>query len=321
MKFFDVKHDYGAKTLFTDNGTPVLMPAISNTTAANADAELIAVIDALVSHQTTAPFISRQLIQRFVTSNPSAGYIERVATAFGSKGDLTAVLKAILLDPEARNPNVVNSSSFGKLKEPILQLTATLRLLQAASQVSFDNSTSPLYPLRDAYEEDASLMRIEPLNIGQRSLGSASVFNFYLPDFSPSGALSSQSLVAPEFQLVTEAQIFTTMNKYNRLLNGNLVPNRPFNYSDFTAEQLQVKLKPDRLLTLWQNTVGSNTVKAEAVVDYLDFYLNAGQLKVTNNSGTRDALIQAISGSDNDITRFENAVYGVNTCPEFLIQQ
>lgn len=321
MKFFSAKHDYGAKTLFSDNGAPIVIPATSNATAATADAELETVIDALVSHQTTAPFISRQLIQRLVTSNPSAGYIERVATAFGNKGDLTAVLKAILLDPEARNPNVVNSSSFGKLKEPVLQLTATLRLLQAASQVTFDDSASPLYPLRDAYEQGASLMRIEALNIGQRPLGSPSVFNFYLPDFSPNGALASQSLVAPEFQLVTESQIFTTMNKYNGLVNGNLVPNRPFNYSDFTAEQLQVKLKPDRLLNLWQSTAGANAVKAEAVVDYLDFYLNAGQLKATNNNGTRDALIQAIINSSDDVARFKNAVYGVNTSPEFLIQQ
>ena len=321
MKFFDGKHDYSAKTLFTDNGAAVLVAANTNTTAATADAELQFVIDALVSHQTTAPFIGRQLIQRFVTSNPSAGYIERVATAFGSKGDLTAVLKAILLDPEARNPSVVNSSSFGKLKEPVLQLTATLRLLQAGSQIRFDDDASPLYPLRDAFESGASLMRIEALNISQRPLGSPSVFNFYLPDFSPSGALASQSLVAPEFQLVTESQIFTTMNKYNGLVNGNLVPPRPFNYSDFTAEQLQVKLKPDRLLNLWQGTAGSNAVKAEAVVDYLDFYLNAGQLKATNNSGTRDALIQAINNSGDDVARFKNAVYGVNTSPEFLLQQ
>ena len=216
---------------------------------------------------------------------------------------------------------MVNSSSFGKLKEPVLQLAATLRLLQAASQVTFEDSASPLYPLRDAYEQGASLMRIEALNIGQRPLGSPSVFNFYLPDFSPSGALASQSLVAPEFQLVTESQIFTTMNKYNGLVNSNLVPPRPFNYSDFTAEQLQVKLKPDRLLNLWQGTAGSNAVKAEAVVDYLDFYLNAGQLKATNNNGTRDALIQAIINSGDDVARFKNAVYGVNTSPEFLIQQ
>lgn len=321
MKFFVTWHDYDEKTLFSDNGSTVVVDAAVNQSTSSADSELRYVVDALVSHQTTAPFISRLLIQRFVTSNPSANYIERVANAFGSNGDLTAVMKAILLDSEARNPNALNSMTYGKLKEPIIQLAATMRLLQAGSQISFADSNSPLYPLRSFYDDGASLMRMNPSGFGQRPLGADSVFNFYLPDFSPTGELASQSLVAPELQLMTESQIFATMNVYNRLLNENMYSDRSLSFSNFTADQLTVKFNFTRLQNIIASTSGSNTDKAEAVVDYLDFYLNAGQLKYTNNTGTRNALIQAISAESNDLDRFNNAVYGVNTSPEFLIQQ
>ncbi len=321
MKFFTAWHDYEQKTLFTDNDSTLVIEAASSQTTGSADSELRLVVDALVSHQTTAPFISRQLIQRFVTSNPSGNYIQRVANAFGSNGDLTAVMKAILLDAEARNPNALNSTTYGKLKEPVVQLAATLRLLQGSSQISFNDSASPLYPLRDFYDDGASLMRVGALNLGQRSLGADSVFNFYLPDFSPTGQLASQSLVAPEFQLMTESQIFTTMNVYNRLLSENMYSSRALNFSNYTVDQLKVILNPARLLNLMQATSGTDADKAEAVVDYLDFYLNAGKLKYTNNTGTRNALIQAILAESNTVDRFKNIIYGVSTTPEFLIQQ
>ena len=320
MKFFSAWHDYDEKILFTDNGQTVTVPASSDTTQA-AENELRFVVDALVSHQTTAPNISRLLIQRFVTSNPSADYIERVANAFGSTGDLTATIKTILLDPEARNPSVINSSTYGKVKEPLLQLTATMRLLQASSEISFEDSESPLYPLRNRYDEGASLMRIGGLNLGQYSLGSESVFNFYLPDFSPSGAIASQSLVAPEMQLMTESQIFTTMNVYNKLVNENMYHPGSLNYSNYTADQMKVTLNPARLVAAWNSASGSNADKAEAMVDYLDFYLNAGQLKQASNSGARAALIQGVAAASNEVNRFKDAVYGVNVTSEFLIQQ
>jgi|GEM_PF-411406 len=320
MKFFASWHDYDEKILFTDNDQTVTVPAVSATTA-SADSELRFVVDALVSHQTTAPNISRLLIQRFVTSNPSANYIERVANAFGSTGDLTATIKAILLDPEARNPSVINSMTFGKVKEPLLQLTATMRLLQAGSEISFDDSESPLYPLRDRYDEGASLMRIGNPNLGQYSLGSQSVFNFYLPDFSPAGVIASQSLVAPEMQLMTESQIFSTMNAYNKLVNENMYHPGSLNYSNYTADQLKVILKPTRLLAAWNSVSGSTTEKAEAMVDYLDFYLNAGQLKQAANTGARAALIQGVAAASSEANRLKDAVYGVNVTSEFLIQQ
>ena len=175
-----------------------------------------------------------------MTSNPSPAYIERVSNSFGEKGDLTSVIKAILLDPEARNPNVVNSMTFGKVKEPVLQLTATMRLLQVSSGIPFNDASSPLYPLKDKYDPGASLLRMNMQNLGQYSLGASSVFNFYLPDFSPSGELSGQSLVAPEMQLMTESQLFTTMNNYNSMVNGNRYFQSTLNYTNLSAEELRL---------------------------------------------------------------------------------
>ena len=123
MKFFPNQHDFDEKKLFIDDGQLVI-PSSASQDSDQALMELGLVLDGLVSHQTTAPFIARRLIQRFVTSNPSSGYIERVAVAFGSDGDLRSTIKAILLDTEARSPSVLNSKTFGKFKEPLLQMTA-----------------------------------------------------------------------------------------------------------------------------------------------------------------------------------------------------
>ena len=321
MKFFTNQHDYGEKILFTDNGSTIVVPANNNHSVENAEQELRFVIDAIVAHQTTAPFISRQLIQRFVTSNPSPAYIERVSNSFGEKGDLTSVIKAILLDPEARNPNVASSVTFGKVKEPVLQLTATMRLLQVSSGIPFDDTSSPLYPLKDKYDPGASLLRMNMQNLGQYTLGATSVFNFYLPDFSPSGEMSGQSLVAPEMQLMTESQLFTTMNNYNSMVNGNRYFQGTLDYSNMSAEDLKIKLSDSRLQEVADSVLDSNQAKAEAMVDYLDFYLNAGKIKYTNNTAVRDALVQGILSATDDTKRFKDLIYAINVTPDFIVQQ
>lgn len=150
---------------------------------------------------------AERLIQRFVTSYPSPGYIQRVAGAFGATGDMKAVIRAIPLDEVARNPALMKEAWFGKFKEPVLQLTAMLRLHEAYSAVVLgsDPCVSPSsgavyalgYAQADRFESNAMLLRTGGINIGQQALMSPSVFNFYAPDFAPPGALSNNSLVAP----------------------------------------------------------------------------------------------------------------------------
>lgn len=331
MKFFPNYHEFSAKTLFSDNGQVLRIGENSQHTVASVDAELDQVLDALVAHSTTAPNISRKLIQRFVTSNPSPDYIERVADAFGDEGDMKTLIKAILLDPEARNPQVLSSQTFGKLKEPVLQMTGILRLLNAQSQVPLGPTGSEPEAIRgynyghvDQFVAGASVLRVGDIDIGQAVLSANSVFNFFSPDFAPSGAIAGNSLVAPELQLVTEAQVFKAFNTYNQLLSSGLyrwsVHNTDYINPAYEPQQFHVRPSYEQLDALWESTEGSSTDKATALVDYLDFYLNGGQLLLNQNSGTRQAMIDNIAAASIN-TRYSLGVFAAATAAEFMTQK
>ena len=149
----------------------------------------------LFNHPNVGPFFAHQMIQRFVTSNPSPAYIGRVASVFdnngsGVRGDLRAVFKAILLDSEAVNTAGLTSPTFGKVREPILRFVQWARTFGATS-------TSGNWRIGDLSDNTTGL--------GQSALRSPSVFNFYRPGYVPANtAISTNSLVAPEFQLANE---------------------------------------------------------------------------------------------------------------------
>nr|WP_246225698.1 DUF1800 domain-containing protein [Vibrio agarilyticus] len=151
-----------------------------------------AVLDILFEHSNTAPFVARHLIQRLVTSNPSPEYIERVASVFvdngqGVRGDLKSVLAAVWLDSEALN-GAVDSTRYPiqKLKEPVLALAEVFHRLNA------EKSDSNAFVL-DTNEVFKS--------VAQGPLSANSVFNFYSPDYKPSGPLLDNQLFAPEFEI------------------------------------------------------------------------------------------------------------------------
>jgi uncharacterized protein (DUF1800 family) len=331
MKFFGNRHDISEKVLFTDDGVQVLIPA-----GMPPDEELDLVLDALVAHSGTAPYVAKRLIQRFVTSNPSPDYVERVAGAFGATGDMVAVMRAILLDEEARNPTVMSDPGFGKFKEPVLQLTAILRLHQAYSSVIIGNDTggsagvfSLGYGNANHFESGAMLLRMGGMDIGQEALMASSVFNFYSPDFAPTGALSSNSLVAPELELVTETQIYTAFNEYNDLIEDGTRRNNRYTRENgiIDVEQLRVRLNDARVRAIWDGTAGDNAAKATAVAEFLDFYMNAGRLEYVGASITllelSDALAASTWRTSNPDTSefFELATYGSALLPEFMVQK
>jgi len=318
MRFFTYYHDFDSKTLFHDGNKQITIEA-TNASIENADNELKNVIANIVAHPSTAPFISRQLIQRLVTSNPSHDYILRVSSVFGETGDMAKTIKAILLDPEARNPSVVNSIITGKVKEPILRFSALMRLLDAQSSIALTALDLPEDQLQ-LYEEQSTLLRLGDLAIGQRNLGASSVFNFYLPDFSPTGQIAKQALVAPELQLMTESQLVTTMNISYTLLNNGYARSSSYNKSNFTKNQVLVSLSLDSLKTQWQSLTGDDETKSIAIIDYLDFYLNAGQLSESENKNTVTAVKTAMASTDNLEDKLTIALYGLFNSPEFLIQ-
>jgi uncharacterized protein (DUF1800 family) len=188
MKGWDSEHDCEPKTLLRGEQLPARAASPGSTgTATMADVD--AAVGNLFHHPNTGPFVARLLIQRFVTSNPSPSYIERVAAAFadngeGVRGDMKAVVKAILLDPEARDPIMLQDPTFGKMREPFLKCVNFARAFNASSEEGW-------YYL-DAFNLDHA----------QQPFNSPSVFNFFLPNYSPPGVLAQNGLAAPEFQIV-----------------------------------------------------------------------------------------------------------------------
>lgn len=185
----------------------VTIPA-QTTATANPVGDLKTALDTLANHPNVGPFISRQLIQRLVTSNPSPAYVQAVAGVFnnngaGVRGDLKAVLRAILTHPEAMTP----SAAGGKVREPVLKLSAYLRAFPHSSATGF-------YRVGNTDSTSGSL--------GQTPLRSPSVFNFFRPGYvAPGTQAAAAGLVAPEMQLLNETTVASWVN-YSRdnLSNG-----------------------------------------------------------------------------------------------------
>jgi uncharacterized protein (DUF1800 family) len=199
MKAFIDFHDSGAKTLL---GWAI--PA-----GQTPEQDIDSALDILFAHPNVAPFIGRQLIQRLVTSNPSPSYVARVAAIFdnngdGVKGDLGSVVKAVLLDEEARSGHLAAPDSFGKLKEPLLKISAFWR--------AFGVQGIRLQEQSGLISENRLRYRGTDRVYGQRPYGSPTVFNFYRPDYEHPGEIRDRGLHAPEFQIHAESQLISATN-------------------------------------------------------------------------------------------------------------
>ena len=208
MGAWDEYHDLNPKTLLRG----VTLPARTASPGTNGIATLAdvaAAIDTLFNHPNVGPFMGRLLIQRMVTSNPSTGYVARVAAAFanngsGVRGDMKSVLRAILLDAEARDPAMLSDPAFGKLREPLLRCVNLGRAFNAEAKVGW-------YPL-DTFFMDHT----------QEPFKSPSVFNFYLPGYSPPGPLTQAGLAAPEFQIVNASSTVSAANYFWNAIWGGM---------------------------------------------------------------------------------------------------
>jgi uncharacterized protein (DUF1800 family) len=177
----------------------VALPAGVLPAGGNARSNMQAALDNVFNHPNVGPFIGRLLIQRLVTSNPSAAYIGRVTAAFnnngqGVRGDLGAVVRSILLDVEARNLGLAPAHA-GKLREPLLRITQLWRALDARSNAGNVNEGWPDYYGAQAVQR------------------SPTVFNFYLPNYGLPGEIATLGLVSPEFQITTDTYITRLTNE------------------------------------------------------------------------------------------------------------
>jgi uncharacterized protein (DUF1800 family) len=251
--------------------------------------DLADALDNIFHHPNVGPFISRQLIQKLVTSNPSPGYVARVAAKFdddgtGKRGNLAAVVKAILLDAEARPVTV--TATTGKVKEPLLRLTQLWRAYgaQAASRE----------------------YRIGNINaaFGQGPLQAPSVFNFFSPFHAPPGEIADQGLVAPELQIATEYLNTTVTNTFFNLVffRNSTVPGLGENaiVLDFSQE---AALAGD----------------ADALVSRVAEKLLGGAISPTLRTEARAAVERVPAASPGQ--RVAEAVFLIATSPEFVVQR
>ena len=182
MRMYEQAHEPGEKTILGNFNIPAGQTGLKDIQDA---------LDHLFDHPNVPPFISRRLIQRMVKSNPSPDYIERVANVFadngqGVRGDLLAVIKAILLDQEARSCEFILDPAQGQLREPVLKYTQIIHALPNDS------------PSGNYWKDPRSLFD----RTKQSPQTSPTVFNFYSPDFAPGGEIKDRGLVAPEFKIL-----------------------------------------------------------------------------------------------------------------------
>lgn len=199
MELYPVYHEPGSKRVLDYPGVALVGATIPANQGGVRD--LKDALDNVFNHPNVGPFISKQLIQKLVTSNPSPGYVRRVAEKFnndgnGVRGNLTAVVKAILLDSEARE--LSSSQTAGKAKEPLLRVTQLWRTYEAQAP-NGTITTSPFCcpPGGGGFNPPAS-------TVGQGPGQSPSVFNFFSPFYAPPGEIAQAGLVAPELQLANE---------------------------------------------------------------------------------------------------------------------
>jgi uncharacterized protein (DUF1800 family) len=329
MKSFDVYHDTGAKVVL---GTTI--PA-----GLTGEQDLDAALDILFQHPNTPVFISRLLIQRLVTSNPSAGYIRRVAGVFadngdGVRGDLRAVVKAILLDPEARHPAYAAFVGFGKQKEPLVRYTQLLRAFGAYSGLPLSALSTFGYPADQLahFAPDARRLRFSNTDssLSQTPLGSPTVFNWFLPGYSPGGSIAAAGLVAPEMQLANETSVVQSVNFHRTLLNtsGGQGGTSLFGATDTTLDDVRVSRAAWEQIYAAEIAAGKTSAQAvTTVVDRLDDLLTAGGLRARYASAPlpnpRASIIAAAVNPTNATTadRIINILYLISNSPEFLHQK
>lgn len=277
-------HDGGAKTLL--NG--VTLAATTPVTAASANKDLNDALDNIFQHRNVGPFIGRNLIEHLVTSNPGPAYIARVTAAFndngsGVRGDMKAVIRSILLDPEARDASP--GANFGHLQEPVLFVARFLR--------AFDtNSSTTDFVLADSY------LPVE-VRMGQDLFRSPSVFNYYPPVFAVFGA----NVNGPEFAIQSTSTSFSRVN--------------------FVAETTYKRMptSTDRPKGTWLDLSALVPMAGSPyrLIGTLDALLTHGAMSPDLRATLNNAI--ASMGSATPLAKAQRAVYLICSSPEYLVER
>jgi uncharacterized protein (DUF1800 family) len=282
MEAWSEHHSTGTKRLLDG----VILPA-----GQTSQADLAAALNNIFQHSNVGPFLCRGLIQRLVTSNPSPGYVYRCGLAFanngqGVRGDMKAVLRSILLDWEARSPDVLGQQGYGKVKEPIVRFVSLLRAFGA----------QPPADGRFRYYWQSSA----DWGLNQSPLQSPTVFNFFDPGYSQPGEVAAAGLASPELQIISETSVFGSANFLHAVL-----------FDGYTDDGDPITLDYSYL-----TGAGTDSVR----LDRVNQLLYAGQMPTE----TRTILANALADPDfptDPLERVQTLVWLVSLSPEFLVQR
>ncbi len=289
-------HDTQPKLLLQN----VLLPG-----GQTAQQDLDAALDNVFNHPNVGPFLASQLIKRFTTSNPSRAYVGRVAAVFnnngsGVRGDLGAVLRAIVRDQEARQGTAV-VPAFCKLRESVLRMTQVFRAFNARPIAGGDWDVPPTVSVFNTPSSRG--IRGLDQDIGENVLGAPSVFNFFRPDYSPPGPVAAAGLTAPEFQLWTENTVMAATN----LLNFHIQDAQ--SGGDWTSLNLAAEV--------------ALATQPASLLDRLDLLLTNGAM----SPGLRQTLLTQLANSaypntpEGKLGKVRDAVSLIVNSPDYLIQK
>ena len=313
--FWDLKNDptglHKPLVVFPDYHSELEKTFLGTTIPAGTSGEesIDTALDTIFNHPNMAPFLSKQLIQRFVTSNPKPDYIQRVSTAFeagsftlpdgatvgdGRRGDLKATLAAILLDDEALQDRSTAPSDFGKIREPILRFTQWAR--------TFGETTPDV--------GDERLLKNGNL-IGQHPFSSHSVFNFFRPGYvAPGTATGDAGLTAPELQIINESSSIGYINFINQFI---------YDFSDTYSDD------PDGGVNADYTSMLAIADDEQALVDKLDMLLTGNNLSTESKTNMVNLLkeipISTEAPEEDKLSRVRIAVSMTMTDPGYIVQR
>ena len=286
-------------------------------------------LDCIMAHPNVGPFVSRQLIQRFTTSDPSPDYVERVATAFdtgsfllpdgrrvgdGSKGDIPPTLAAILFDPAAQIDQALDNAQFGKIREPVLRFTHWAR--------AFDvEASKPEYALELT---DTS----GPGALSQHPHRARSVFNFYRPGYTAPGTQTGAlGMTVPELQIVNATSTTGYINFMSFWTFGGL---DMLDLGEIEAEltDLNIPFNSAEVAQAWRPDYAAETALANntaTLLDRLDRNLTYGTLSSETRASIESAVNQIPLDNEDDqdarALRVSLAVFLIMTSPDYLVQR
>ncbi|CAH0995618.1 hypothetical protein EMA8858_01742 [Emticicia aquatica] len=301
-------HERGTKVFLNSTVDPS-----ASRTAMQGEQDIQDALNIIFNHPNVGPFIARRLIQRLVTSNPSPAYIQRIATIFnnngsGVRGDLKAVIKGILLDPDARNCCGDGTEAVGMLREPFIRYINLVKGLNLQAQGGiYRNAMARVYDKTE-----------------QRPLSSNSVFNFFSPDYRPNGVLKDAGKVGPEFQLLSSQ----TLTGYFNALNDWLI-------NDYTVEYYGLfnnetyKSEQNAKFDLTGDYVLTRNDRIPQLLDKYNLILANGQLSAESLKIIGDAVksmpyaedINGVPTTNEASRRVKMTIFLIMTSPDYLISK